>query len=277
MELLTYAVRRKLLSDDPLLSYVVGNKPVPVSAVAASFHDFIAPLTDEKSECLISDYPKMLNENVPVVVRANTEGGYDISGNIPDTLLEAITLVHGAGQEEIVRALADYNLQTVHGQSCEIIATNIQDEARRTLMAMESIPSIIPINTANDGPPLPEPDTLAEGAGDMGAPTQGALGEMLPAEPGPAFLEPELPETVPVAETAPAWGTNAPAPDMAFAEGPGPVEEPYQTQGYPDSGLAGADEKPADTFAQSIRNIYDKFCADLRNFGLDKRLGIALA
>lgn len=287
MELKTFAVRQMLLKDDPLLRYVVKEEPIPVSVVASSFHDFIAPLADEKSEGLISDYPKMLNENVPLVVQTNAEGGYDISGNIPDTLLEAITLVHNVDQEKIVRALAEYNLKTVHGQSCSIVDATLQDTARRTLMAMESIPSVIPVGTGSQKPDGAEllgfegtdAGQAEEGMGMLAAEgLDNALEETLAAEElAEAYEEPYGPVQEAVAATEELAGASE-GVEMApvIAEPSEPAPETMPAAEKPED-EAVFEEKPADSFAQSIRNIYRKFCADLHSFGLDDRLGLSLA
>lgn len=147
MDLKTYAVHRKLRYDDDLLSYVVADLPIPISVVEASFKGFIAPLEDKKSEQLIADFPELLANEVPVVVSKNQEtGGYDVSGDIPDTLVEAITLVHNIMPNDVVAALVNHNLMTVHGQSCEILGTSLKEQAERTMISAMSIPDVVSVH-----------------------------------------------------------------------------------------------------------------------------------
>lgn len=178
MNLTTYAVHRKLTADDPLLAYVAKGVPVPTDVLAASFAEYLEPLTDEVSEGLVDDYAATLSSQVPIVVQPGADGGYEVSGDIPDTMVEAIELIHGAGEEDIVRALVDHNLGTVHGKSCDLIDIDITRAAERTKIALSSLPAVEPVMDASAlaadvlaDVNLPEPvqDEILEDAADIEA------------------------------------------------------------------------------------------------------------
>ena len=274
MELLTYAVRQKLLNDDPLLSYVTRKEPVPIEVIAESFRGYLEPMEDKKSELLVHDYPRMLNENVPVVVNVNEDGGYHITGSIPDTLLEAIALVHNIeDKEEIIRALVDYNMENVYGQTCEILTASLTQIAGNAKKSMMAIPPVIPVGMANAGDDMPKEGPAGDmpnaGQEDAAFTEQGDFAPQMP-EPGPAVQipEPQIQEPEPVIQAAaPAVQVQEPEPAIHAAAG----RDPFSDAGQEDY------TAEADSFTQSIRNIYEKFIADLKDFGLDRRLGLQLA
>lgn len=293
MELLTYAVRQKLLNDDPLLSYVTRKEPVPIEVIAESFRGYLEPMEDKKSELLVHDYPRMLNENVPVVVNVNEDGGYHITGSIPDTLLEAIALVHNIeDKEEIIRALVDYNMENVYGQTCEILTASLTQIAGNAKKSMMAIPPVIPVGMANAGDDMPKEGPAGDmpnaGQEDAAFTEQGDFAPQMP-EPGPAVQipEPQIQEPEPVIQAAvpeiPEPQVQEPEPVIQAAAPAVQVQEPepaiHAAAGRDPFSDAGQEDytAEADSFTQSIRNIYEKFIADLKDFGLDRRLGLQLA
>ena len=163
MDLKTYAVHRKLHHGDKLLDYVVKNEPVPPEVIAAAFGDQIRAMEDTVAERLIADYPAMLGENIPVRSSRNAEGGYDIVGDIPDSVVDAIFQVHGASPEAVVQALVDYNLSTVHGQPCKILNTQTHESAEQTLFGFLSIPVVTSVRDFQPlGTDAPAQEALTE-------------------------------------------------------------------------------------------------------------------
>lgn len=310
MDLKTYAVHRKLRYDDDLLSYVVADLPIPISVVEASFQGFITPLEDKKSEQLIADFPELLANEVPVVVSKNQEtGGYDVSGDIPDTLVDAITLVHNIMPNDVVAALVNHNLMTVHGQSCEILGTSLKEQVERTMISAMSIPDVVSVHDLMEK--QAEKSETAE--------------SIVTAEP--KTPESELPDMSSVLEDldelqqmVEQMDTNANEDDLASSAIPDKLEpiegEEPDLDTLPDLAefddldageLVSADEdsqalesddvvdksgndsepvmtEPADDMpveddfdmAAAIHRIYDKLCADIRAYNLDTRLNLAL-
>lgn len=310
MDLKTYAVHRKLRYDDDLLSYVVADLPIPISVVEASFQGFITPLEDKKSEQLIADFPELLANEVPVVVSKNQEtGGYDVSGDIPDTLVDAITLVHNIMPNDVVAALVNHNLMTVHGQSCEILGTSLKEQAERTMISAMSIPDVVsvhdlmekqaeksetaePIVTAEPKTPeseLPDMSSVLEDLDELQQMVEqmdtNANEDDLASSAIPDKLEPiegeepdldTLPDLAEFDDLDAGELVSADEDSQALesddvVDKSGNDSEPVMTE--------PADDMPVEDdfdMAAAIHRIYDKLCADIRAYNLDTRLNLAL-
>lgn len=301
MDLKTYAVHRKLRYDDDLLSYVVSGEPIPVSVVEASFEGFIAPLADKKSERLITDFPGMLAAEVPVVMSKNEEtGGYEVSGNIPDTLVDAITTVHHITPDDVVAALVDHNLMTVHGKSCKILGTSLAEQAERTMLNALAIPDVVPVHEMLAGDTDITPDSVYEKPDYIGEEPQKPMDfeeaaqqidanvkmlEGVAADMGAIFdgLQTdgaELPDDIDIdglaqdimdegVEASDGSGFDA----DSFDAGDIPDEAVMPAEG--DIEPIGGDEDEVD-LSGACRRIYDKLCADIREYGLDTRLNLVM-
>lgn len=266
MDLKTYAVHRKLGYDDELLRYVMDDKPVPLPVIEASFQEYLNSQNDEKASRLLTDYTKLLGEDVPVVISRNENGGYEVSGDIPDTLVEALELVHKLKPDDVVKALVDYNMTMVHGKTCEVVSTTLGEQAKRTLMQVAAIPSVVPVAE------IKEPEDFLEAD-------------------RPAFTE-DLDDAFPDTESD-TEATDNPdtAEDVSFMDAE-TFATPQEEQDEEDvASLDMSDEVPdevmeepmdmeedtqADDFAAKVQRIYDRFCADLRAYGLDSRLNLSM-
>lgn len=144
MNLKTFAVSQKLHRDQKLLDYVVHEQAVPLNVIRDAFGPLLETQTDVKAERLITNYKTLLADEIPIRVHKNAENGFEISGNVPDTMLEAITLVHGVSAEDAVRDLINTHMEQLYGTTCEILHSELKQEAERTLLEASNIPEILP-------------------------------------------------------------------------------------------------------------------------------------
>lgn len=144
MNLKTFAVSQKLHRDQKLLDYVVHEQAVPLNVIQDAFGLLLETQTDVKAERLITNYKTLLADEIPIRVHKNAENGFEISGNVPDTMLEAITLVHGVSAEDAVRDLINTHMEQLYGTTCEILHSELKQEAERTLLEASNIPEILP-------------------------------------------------------------------------------------------------------------------------------------
>jgi len=144
MNLKTFAVSQKLHRDQKLLDYVVHEQAVPLNVIQDAFGPLLETQTDVKAERLITNYKTLLADEIPIRVHKNAENGFEISGNVPDTMLEAITLVHGVSAEDAVRDLINTHMKQLYGTTCEILHSELKQEAERTLLEASNIPEILP-------------------------------------------------------------------------------------------------------------------------------------
>lgn len=257
MDLKTYAVHQKLVADSGLLAYVVDGRPVPIPLIEENFGGFLAPLADEKASRLITDYQGLIGDEIPVLMKRNPEtGGYEISGEIPDTVIEAIELVHKVPADEVVRSLVNHNMVMVHGTEVEVLDISLSEQAERTRMAMDHLPKVVPVT---------EQPAEETGSGFFEEPA-GEPSVMDVSGPPAAEPEriPEMAEPEPAAEMA-AGLEEEPLADT-FGDG-----EPY----FSDEEL---DEQPSDeeSLGEKLLRIYDEVVAKIRALGLDQKLNLQM-
>lgn len=264
MDLKTYAVHRKLEADSELLSYVVKGNPIPVSLVEENFRDYLEPLSDPAATRLIEDYAGLIGDEIPVVTRQLDDGGYSISGEIPDRLVEAIQLVHEVTPEEIVSALVNHNTAMVHGESLSITDIDLTGAARQTLLDSTRIPKVEPAVLSSPN--------LFEGAEEKEKPTMAPVAEETPtAEETPAAEEtPSVAEAVteepPVAETR-----QEDVPAEAFAD-----DEDAAAEAFDDEEDLSPEEDKGAAFRQAVNRVYQRVVADIQAMRLDQRLNLAM-
>lgn len=263
MDLKTYAVHKKLEADSELLAYVVKGSPIPVPIVEENFRAYLEPLNDPAATRLIEDYAGLIGDEIPVTTQRMEDGGYTISGDIPDRLVEAIQLVHEVTPEEIVSALVNRNTAAVHGHALDIMDIDLSDAARHTLLGAMEIPKVQPAV-------LEPADPFAEAVA--------AAGTTEPAHTEPAHTEPA--RTAEAVHTEPAMTAEA-IPEKTVPEEETPEAESI-AGAFPEEGEAFPEEEevpqedPGATFRAAVSRVYDRLIADIRAYGLDQRLNLAL-
>lgn len=259
MDLKTFAVHRKLETDSPLLRYVMCGKDIPIRVVEENFRDYLEPLTDRVATRLIEDYAGLIGDEIPVMTQRREDGGYAISGEIPDRLVEAIQLVHEVTPEEIVSALVNHNTEMVHGQALAITDIDLTEAARKTFLRASSIPKV------ETAPPRKEP-SLFEAEESVSLPVKDAAASV--------SMEPKATEPV---QAAPVMESALPPkpidPMEAFQK-----ERAFQEEEmYPEEPAAPEGPDQSDVFRNALIRIYSQFIADIKTRHLDQRLNLNLA
>lgn len=311
MNLKTFAVSQKLHRDQKLLDYVVHEQAVPLNVIQDAFGPLLETQTDVKAERLITNYKTLLADEIPIRVHKNAENGFEISGNVPDTMLEAITLVHGVSAEDAVRDLINTHMEQLYGTTCEILHSELKQEAERTLLEASNIPEILPgptevpfdeslsANQETDADLVAETMEATEMNGEQVS--EAALVEAVAEEPVEEVAEEPVEEPVEdvaeepvgesVGEVADETMNLAEENDTVDAEGSEPQtadHDGYDTDLF-DAGADGPEEAAEEVseaavveesedqrFAQAIKRIYEKLVADIRAFGLDKQLNLQM-
>lgn len=311
MNLKTFAVSQKLHRDQKLLDYVVHEQAVPLNVIQDAFGPLLETQTDVKAERLITNYKTLLADEIPIRVHKNAKNGFEISGNVPDTMLEAITLVHGVSAEDAVRDLINTHMEQLYGTTCEILHSELKQEAERTLLEASNIPEILPGPTE-----VPFDESLSanqETDVDLVAETmeatemneeqvsEAALVEAVAEEPVEEVAEESVEESVeevaeePVEESVEevADETMNLAEENDTVDAEGSESQTADHDGYDtdlfDAGADGSEEAAEEVseaavveesedqrFAQAIKRIYEKLVADIRAFGLDKQLNLQM-
>lgn len=106
MDLLTYAVSQKLRQNNDMWRYLAENQPVPQDLIADAFASVIEAYEDDEAVRLTSHYDDYLSHHIPVTFTPNGTG-IQVSGEIDDTALEVLKLLHHKEDRDIVE-------QTIH-------------------------------------------------------------------------------------------------------------------------------------------------------------------
>lgn len=112
MDLLTYAVSRKLLNDNDMWRYIANGEPIPQTLVEDAFKDVLETHTDVIAERLTRDYDGFVSHHVPVTFTTNTYG-VDVSGEIDDNALEIIKVVHDKTVDDVIRKTVTSSIHTI--------------------------------------------------------------------------------------------------------------------------------------------------------------------
>ena len=171
--------------------------------------------------------------------------------------------------EEIVSALVNRNTAAVHGQALDIMDIDLSDAARHTLLGAMEIPKVQPAV-------LEPADPFAEAAAATGKTTEPVHTEPVrtaeavhtePAMTAEAVLEKRIPEEEIPEKTVPEEEMpEAESIDGAF---------PEEGEAFPEEEEV-PQEDPGATFRAAVSRVYDRLIADIRAYGLDQRLNLAL-
>ena len=146
MNLMTFAVMRKLNHGDPLLEYISQGKPVPTDVLEASLNDLIAPLEDARSSYLISDYVGMLQAYVPTTSQRDpVTGKITIAGEIPDDILESIEWVHRVASQDAISNMIEHTVSNLVNQESTITSLDLSELETAIQTMNAAIPSVEPV------------------------------------------------------------------------------------------------------------------------------------
>ena len=112
MNLLTYAVSRKLLDNNDMWRYITNGEPIPQNIVEDAFRDTLTIYEDLKAERLVNDYNDFVAHHVPVTFTTNADG-VQVSGEIEDAALDIIEAVHHKTVDDVVRQTVTSSIHTI--------------------------------------------------------------------------------------------------------------------------------------------------------------------
>ena len=284
MDLLTYAVSQKLRQNNDMWRYLAENQPVPQDLIADAFASVIEAYEDDEAVRLTSHYDDYLSHHIPVTFTPHGEG-IQVSGEIDDTALEVIKLLHHKEDRDIVEQTIHSITNTISpGRDAEI--TDIEtfaSELKRSVhenhervhqlrtaseLLDDEPASVIVHEHVRDIPEVEEPkqEPLAQALADLEAAEREADHKAVQDE----FTFP----------------TNHDAPEQSFMDAldePGfelsdtpeaPVED-IELQDAPEDGEV--EEVPAEeekTDAGVIASVWNGFVKDIRDSGLHERMDL---
>ena len=270
MNLMTFAVMRKLNHGDPLLEYISQGKPVPTDVLEASLNDLIAPLEDARSSYLISDYVGMLQAYVPTTSQRDpVTGKITIAGEIPDDILESIEWVHRVASQDAISNMIEHTVSNLINQESTITSLDLSELETAIQTMNAAIPSVEPVvNIQEDlavNHDLRETITHEIEAMNQAVeakveePSQEVVIQPTVVVEEPSVIEDRVEdmveEFIPVEEFTPVEEFIA-AEDVDTAEDADTAE---------------------DDLKASMRRVYGKVVDDIKSAGLDKKLNLSHA
>lgn len=281
MNLKTFAIHQKLSnSNDELLKYVMNDKPVPISVLEQSFSHLLYPLQDEYAEALVTNHMEVLNKTVPLIVTVLPSGGYNISGEIPDNIMEIISLVHNTDENSIVTQIINHQLSSIYKKKCDI-----EDLTIDRSVASPPVQVLEPVKVTE---PLTESEPIDEGF----VKTEETFTDVETESFDESFTDMESESF-----EEPAMMDESFEEEEVFDETPDdlPDEEvsAFEDELIPDDSpdedvIKEIDEnsraepeldpevQKQQQVTEAIRRIYTKFCDDLVKYRLDERLNLNL-
>lgn len=294
MDLLTYAVSQKLRQNNDMWRYLAENQPVPQDLIADAFASVIEAYEDDEAVRLTSHYDDYLSHHIPVTFTPHGEG-IQVSGEIDDTALEVIKLLHHKEDRDIVEQTIHSITNTISpGRDAEITdietfaselkrsvhenhervhqlrtASELLDDEPASVVVHEHVRDLPDVSDVVTPIYEPKHEPLAQALADL---------EEAEREADHKVVQDEF-----------TFPTNHDAPEQSFMDAldePGfelsdtpeaPVED-IELQDAPEDGEPEAPEdKPAEeekTDAGVIASVWNGFVKDIRDSGLHERMDL---
>lgn len=259
MDLLTYAVSKKLVSGNEMWKYLHNNEPVPGELVADAFQDVLAQHQDIKAERLTHRFDEFISHHIPVTFQPSG-GSITVSGEVDDNALEVLTQLHNLTNEAVVEKTIRSVAQTINPTQTVTIediqfglselTSSVERNHARVLDIVDEEPATTNLHIADEISEITHEGAPLDRAKQM---LNTAIANDIHVE-APVELS-DLPELEPFEEIQ---VTEDPFEDIE------PVED-----------LPVLDDEPAVeevTDAGVLKNVWNNFVASLREEGLDTDL-----
>lgn len=259
MNLKLYGICFKMRGGPDLLDYVQTNSPVPVDIMAQVMDQAGSITRDEMAfaEKLDNDWKKAFNERVPLLMGVAPDGGYDITGTVPDELLDTVHTLTGMENGAIMEEYTANYLSEVCGIDAEIISVDMEHVESTPLSAAMPVQGF----SLSDLDAVPD-DPAFEDVSEIGGMETGPV-------PMQEIPDEEAPEGIPYGEE----GIPAEEGYPEDREFPYPEEEPHEGEERPGE----AEEAPGNsTYAQALAGIYTDLVSNIKDRRLDERLGLTI-
>ena len=161
MNLLTYAVSRKLFDNNDMWRYIANDEPIPQNIVEDAFRDVITNHEDSKAERLVNDYNAFVTHHVPVTF-TTSGNGVQVSGEIDDAALEIIEAIHHKTVDDVVNQTVSSSIHTISPEreftigDIEIMASDVMSRVVANHEILQNVKPVIDI--VDDAPGVYESD-----------------------------------------------------------------------------------------------------------------------
>lgn len=284
MNMRLYGICFKLRGGPDLLDCVQTGSPVPVDVMGQVMEEMGSITQAEMAfaETLDTDWKKAMNEKVPILMGVAQDGGYDITCTIPDELLDAVRLLTGMENEQIVEEYTANYLKEVCGVEADILSVDVDPEVEMAA-PIETKPAVgFDLGDLDESPEAPAFEDVSGIDVEKDIPVAGFETPVQRPVQAPAVQEPipmEEPEPEDYPEEEPAYEDDMGGyEDEGYEEGY-PEEEPYEEPVTEEP----AEEEPAeeaqpdeDVEQNAMVGIYKEMVTNIKDRKLDERLGLRI-
>lgn len=277
MDLLSFATSRKLQGNHELLDYVAIGQPVPINVLDASISELIQPLRDQQAELLVSNYQQLLRDTVPLGFVKQPDDTYRVTGEIPDNVLDSITLVHQVEQESIISQMISDGLASFDsGKDVVIGKLTLHEQMAELLTEISDTPEIAPVDMVASVESMSEQMVDQVPAVEQEATELDRLLDELNEQTNQPIVDPlETTSVTPIQQSLPDRESARPTqPELAVvSNNPSRLDNPSDDR-FVD--VMTSEPQQEDDSSNIFEDIYNKLVADLRAMGLDKSLNLVM-
>lgn len=105
MNLKSFATQRYLDGDSELLDYVISDATVPVAVLEKEFDVVDYPVSGLATALLSESYMEFLQKTVPIGLVKTGEHTFEVTGELPDSVIEILEKLHGVDKTDVVNQL----------------------------------------------------------------------------------------------------------------------------------------------------------------------------
>lgn len=272
MNLKLYGICFKVRGGPDLLDYVQTNTPVPVDIMEQVMTQMNSITQEEKdfAEKLDNDWKKALNERVPLLMSIAPHGGYDITCDVPDELLNTVRLLHGMENEKIVEEYTASYLKDVCGVDVNIISVDVeQGEEVQVKTEIQQGFDLSDLGADPDEPTFEDVSQFTDMDADIPVPAPAVRSAAEQPKAEETAYEESVPEEddILLKEDYPD-SEEFPDADEEFYE-----DEPQEDEEQEDVPQEVSKE---DIYKDAVKNIYKELVGNIREKKLDERLHLQI-
>lgn len=309
MNLKLYGICFKMRGGPDLLDYVQTGTPVPVDVMeqVMSQMGLITQSEMAFAEKLDTDWKKAFNERVPLLMETKQDGGYNITCDVPEELLNTVHVLTELDNEKIVEEYVSSHLRDICGIETTIISVDVEqpeiiparaaapqasgfdlsdlgavpdapvfeDVSEFGGLEADEAPTEVPVEEpVHNAPMEPVYDVPAEPESEEPEPDEPEPEEPEPEEPEPEDAEEPYEEAVPIEEGYPEEdGAFPPEEDDGY---PDEGAEDFEDEEEPEEDVPESEQSKEDTYAAAVTKIYQDVVTNIRDRKLDERLNLRI-
>ena len=168
MNLKSFATQRYLDGDSELLDYVISDATVPVAVLEKEFDVVDYPVSGLATALLSESYMEFLQKTVPIGLVKTGEHTFEVTGELPDSVIEILEKLHGVDKSDVVNQLIvdmmhdfssdrDVEVGSIHFEASPVaveIEPEIVHESEELPESAESLDARIDEFESSDDPEL---------------------------------------------------------------------------------------------------------------------------